>query len=98
MVAFVILWILSKSSTLRWSSGTKKTKNPALEACSDLPGGQQEEPCPVPQLSSLQEWGHQAQRGEVTGWTHREVESGSQLESRFSHSQPSALLLYHTAT
>lgn len=40
MVAFVILWILCKSTTLRWSPGTKKTKNPALEACSDLPGGQ----------------------------------------------------------
>ena len=84
MVAFVILWILCKSTTLRWSPGTKKTKNPALEACSDL--------------SSRQEWGHQAKRGEVTGRTHREVESGSQLESRFFHSQPSALQLYHTAT
>lgn len=32
MVAFVILWILSKSTTPRWSSGTKQTKNQALEA------------------------------------------------------------------
>lgn len=46
MVTFVILWILSKSTTPRWSSGTNRLRTRLWRPCLTLLGGQQERALP----------------------------------------------------